>query len=92
VTKSQGVTVHWTGGDPTERQLLNRPADHVLQLLRSGLGQTFTVPSYITSSIPSGNGYSTLIQGTQPVLFSATGLDYSYAYVSEMTQTSVAFQ
>jgi hypothetical protein len=30
-----------------------------------------------------------MTQGTQPVLLSAAGLDYAYAYVSEMTQTSV---
>jgi hypothetical protein len=43
-------------------------------------------------SLPAGSGYLTLTQGTKPVGFSATGLDYGYAYVSEMTQTGVAYQ
>lgn len=97
VTRSQGVTVNWTGGDPTADVEISGtystvPLTMFFNCYAPASAHTFTVPSYITLSIPSGNGYLTLTQGTQPVLFSATGLDYGYAYVSEMTQTRVAFQ
>ncbi|HEY6340073.1 MAG TPA: hypothetical protein VIY49_01160 [Bryobacteraceae bacterium] len=97
VTRSQGVTVNWTGGDPTaDVEISGTYSTATLTMFFNCYApvsaHTFTVPSYITLSIPSGNGYLTLIQGTQPVLFSATGLDYGYAFVSEMTQSAVAFQ
>jgi hypothetical protein len=53
---------------------------------------TFTVPSYITLALPPGSGYLTLINGTKLLNFSVPGLDYAYAYVSELIQASVTYQ
>lgn len=97
ITRSQGVTVNWTGGDPASDVEISGsystvPLTVFFNCYAPVSAQTFTVPSYITLSLPAGKGYLTLIQGTKPVTFSATGLDYGYAYTSEMTQTSVTWQ
>ena len=97
VTRSAGITVNWTGGDPSadvEISGLYNTASLTVDFacFAPASAQTFTIPAYITLSLPAGTGYLTLIQGTKPVIFSATGLDYGYAYTSEITQASVSWE
>lgn len=53
---------------------------------------TFTVPSYITMAIPAGSGYLSLTNATKLLNFQVSGLDYAYAYVSELMQARVTYQ
>jgi hypothetical protein len=43
-------------------------------------------------AIPAGGGYLSLTNATKLLNFQATGLDYAYAYVSELMQARVTYQ
>jgi hypothetical protein len=97
VTRSAGITLNWTGGDPSADVEISGsyntvPLTVFFNCYAPASALTFTIPAYITLSLPAGNGYLTLTQGTKPVIFSATGLDYGYAYTSELSQASVSWQ
>ena len=97
VTRSQGVTVNWTGGDATtdveiSGSYVSTPLTVFFNCFAPQTALTFTVPPYITMSLPAGSGFLTLINGTKLQNFSLTGLDYAYAYVSETTQARVTYQ
>jgi hypothetical protein len=93
VTRSQGVTVTWSGGDPNGYVLVSgtssSPETPSTPVLGAGFlcyepvsaGQ-LTVPSYILLAMPVGQGSLTVESATTQVPFSAPGLDFASAFAA----------
>ncbi len=84
VARSQGLTVNWTGGTPGSYVLITGSSTSgtlvgtfVCYAPQSAL--TFTVPSYITLSMPAGSGTTAVANSTNLTTFSASGLDFAAA-------------
>jgi uncharacterized protein (TIGR03437 family) len=97
VTRSQGVIVNWTGGDPkTDVMISGSSAVGSLTVsftcFAPASALTFTVPPYITQSLPAGNGSLTIVNRTAPVKFSPLFLDSGYGQVTATTQANVSYQ
>jgi uncharacterized protein (TIGR03437 family) len=87
VARSQGLTVNWTGGTPGSYILITGSSTSgtvvgtfVCYAPQSAL--TFTVPSYITLSMPAGTGTTSVTNSTDLTAFSASGLDFAAAFGS----------
>ena len=82
ITRSQGLTVNWTGGDPNSYVLITGTSNPLAVAgvfscyVPVGAG-AFTVPAYVLSAMPAGSGTLTVENVTTPVTFAATGLDYA---------------
>src|SRR5215472_5719429 len=60
VTRAQGVTVNWTGGDPTTDveitgSYVSAPLTVFFNCFAPQTPMTFTVPPYITMALPAGS-------------------------------------
>lgn len=81
VTRSQGLTVTWTGGAPGSYVYISGSAANQLVsgsytcFAPISAGQ-FTVPSYVLLGLPAGNGTTTVQNSTNVGTFSAAGLDF----------------
>jgi len=98
VTRSQGVTVTWTGGDTpgyvgvSGTSTAPANANGANGVVAAGFfcyapvsaGQ-LAVPPYILLGMPAGTGSLTVEIVTLPVTFNATGLDYGSGFVSYYT-------
>jgi hypothetical protein len=96
VTRAQGVTVNWTGGDPNTDVLIGGSSTSgsltvSFVCFAPTTAQTFTVPAYILLALPAGKGSLTLFNGTTPVSFTATGINYGYASVTIGFQISPTY-
>ncbi|MGO9010754.1 MAG: hypothetical protein ACLQPN_11685 [Bryobacteraceae bacterium] len=89
ITRTQGVTVTWTGGaSGTFAQITGYSsstgfsANFVCSALASA--QSFTVPEAVLLALPPGSGNLVVSNYTNPAPFTAAGLDFGYvnAYVS----------
>jgi hypothetical protein len=81
VTRSQGVQINWSGGTPGSYVVITGDSSgsggtsgsFVCYAPQSAL--TFTVPPYVTGTLPAGSGSLSVENGTSFVSFSASGLD-----------------
>jgi uncharacterized protein (TIGR03437 family) len=82
ITRTQGVTVDWTGGSPGTYVIisgsssdLNTGAFGNFTCIAPQSALTFTVPGYVTLTLPAGTGNLAVENGTNFGTFTATGLD-----------------
>jgi hypothetical protein len=66
--------VNWTGGDPAadveiSGSFVTAPLTVFFNCYAPASALTFTVPPFITMSLPAGSGYLTLTQGTKPLTY-----------------------
>jgi uncharacterized protein (TIGR03437 family) len=85
VDRSKDLTVTWTGGNPGSYLFITGTSVAPNSTVAGGYtcqaavdDGKFTVPSYILSGLPAGNG-GTLLQNIINSTLSATGLDYTTA-------------
>lgn len=87
VTRSQGITVNWTGGDPGNYVEIagSSTSSNVTVSFTCYAPQpalTFTVPAYITLALPAGSGNLSVFYSTAPVSFTATGINSGQATIT----------
>lgn len=103
VTRSQGVTVTWTGGDPNGYVLITGTSSTPSTATQAAIGAgftcyapigagTFTVPSYVLLGMPAGQGSLSVENATTPISFTATGLDYAYGFAAFYTSKTLNYQ
>jgi len=101
VTRSQGVTVTWTGGDPKGVAVIsgfaiqpNPQVGAMFTCTAANQAGTFTVPASVLLALPpSGTAGQLTVGGiTAPVKFTATGLDTGYLLSVASSSQSIAFQ
>ncbi|MBZ5606208.1 MAG: hypothetical protein LAO79_28280 [Acidobacteriia bacterium] len=85
VTRSQGLTVNWTGGAAgtfvfVKGNSANGTAGALYTCTAPVEARTFTVPPYILAMLPPGPGSTTVSNNTAYTTFAATGLDVGIAY------------
>jgi hypothetical protein len=81
VNRSQGVQINWSGGSPGSFVVITGDSSgsngtsgsFVCYAPQSAL--TFTVPAYVTGTLPAGTGSLSVENGTSFTSFSATGID-----------------
>ncbi|HTS51014.1 MAG TPA: hypothetical protein VMH05_23875 [Bryobacteraceae bacterium] len=96
VTRSQGITVNWTGGDPSTYVVItgsssNSSVTASFTCYAPQPALTFTVPPYITLALPAGSGSLFVYNQTAPVNFTATGIYYGTATLSAGNEISPAY-
>jgi hypothetical protein len=84
ISQSQGLTLTWMGGDPnSDVQIMGSSSSGNVTVgflcFAPVTALTFTVPTYVLDALPLGNGNLSLFNGTTPVSFTATGLNYGSA-------------
>jgi uncharacterized protein (TIGR03437 family) len=84
ITRSQGVTVNWTGGDPDTYVQITGSATTVGVTVSFTCDApvspaTFTVPAAVLLALPAASGGIAVDNFTLPTSFSATGLDFGFA-------------
>ncbi|MBV9772201.1 MAG: hypothetical protein JOZ32_21695 [Bryobacterales bacterium] len=95
VTRAQGVTVDWQGGQTGTYVEISGfsegngvGAGFVCLAHQEAL--QFAVPSWVTGSLPAGQGTLDVFNVSDPVTYTATGLSFGYAYaeVDDSTDTT----
>lgn len=81
VSRSQGLSVTWTGGAPGSYVIISGSAANQLvsgsyTCFAPQSALQFTVPSYVLLGLPAGNGTTTVQNSTNLGTFSASGLDF----------------
>lgn len=84
ITRAQGVTVNWTGGDSDTYVQIAGSASTVgvtvFFTCDAPVGaQTFTVPPAVLLALPAASGGIAVNNFTLPTSFSAAGLDFGFA-------------
>jgi hypothetical protein len=99
VSRSQGVTVTWTGGDPngfvyiSGNSILTQGAGAIFTCTAPTSVGTFTVPSMVTMALPaSSSGGLTLTGVSAPVSFTAPGIDIGLATASSGVSQPTSFR
>jgi len=98
VTRSQGVTVTWTGGESSSYVYIggsssSNAGSASFTCYAPVSAGTFTVPSYVLLALPAGpNGFLSLENATTPVSFSATGLNSGAAFAGISFSISPNYQ
>lgn len=88
VTRAQGITINWTGGDPSTYVAItgsssNSSATASFTCYVPQTALTFTVPPYITLALPAGSGDLFVYNSTAPVSFTAVGINTGQATITE---------
>ncbi|MGB7758933.1 MAG: hypothetical protein WBL61_03835 [Bryobacteraceae bacterium] len=97
ITRAQGVTIDWTGGDADTYVQIAGSASTVGATVYFtcdapvGAG-TFTVPPSVLLALPVAGGGITVGNFTNPVSFSATGLDFGFATAYTSVFESTLYQ
>ena len=106
VTRSQGVLITWTGGDPNSFVYISGSSVNTTNnvgavfvcMERASVG-SFTVPSGVLLALPAGAAGATFPTGslivgsvTTPSRFNAPGLDAGYVSASSFTSKLVNYQ
>jgi hypothetical protein len=96
VARSAGQTYTWTGGAANSYVIMNgtSSANGVsgsYTCIAPVSADSFTVPPYITGSLPAGSGTSTIQNSTGFSSFTAAGLDLGVAYGSVSFSINSAF-
>ncbi len=86
VRRIDGQTYNWTGGGTGTFVIMSGSSTSATSGISASYtciapveAGTFTVPSYITNSLPAGSGSSTIENSTPFKTFTATGLDFGGA-------------
>jgi uncharacterized protein (TIGR03437 family) len=99
VTESQGQLITWTGGAPgTYLDITGNSssgdgsasADFICLVPVND--QQFTIPSYVLSVLPPGNGQLGIYNATNPVSFTATGINYGTGASGFSSSENVTYQ
>jgi uncharacterized protein (TIGR03437 family) len=95
ITRAEGLTVNWTGGDASTYVQISGSAStvgaSVFFICDAPLSPaTFTVPPSVLLALPAAGGGVQVSSFTNPKSFSAAGLDFGYAasYVSTFVSTT----
>ena len=86
VNRSQGVQVTWNGGSPGSYVIISgnsTGSSGVYGFFTCYAPQSagqFTVPAFVTGTLPAGSGNLSVENGTNFVSFSATGLDSGFGF------------
>lgn len=87
ITRTQGVTVNWTGGGPGTYVIIsgqsvdnNTFAAGSFYCLANQSALTFTVPAYVTLTLPAGGGSLAVENASSFSTFTASGLDYGITF------------
>jgi hypothetical protein len=96
VTRSQGITVTWQGGESgTYVEISGYSAGNSaaagFYCLAKQEDLQFAVPSWVTSSLPEGSGTLDVSNASNPVKFTATGLDFAYADANVDDSTQISY-
>jgi uncharacterized protein (TIGR03437 family) len=96
VTRANGVTVNWQGGAAGTYVEISGFSDGGtvgagFYCLAKQEALTFTVPSWVTQSLPAGTGDLDVSNVPNPVSFTATGLNFAYAYAEVDNSTEIPF-
>ncbi len=97
VTRSQGLAINWSGGDPNSfvtiyGHSISGGVTVSFICIAPQPALTFTVPPYVTLALPAGPGGLFVSNFSTPVSFAAQGLDYGSVNFSETSATiSVTF-
>jgi hypothetical protein len=87
VNRSQGVQINWSGGAPGSFVVITGSSSSssagtfgsfLCYAPQSAL--TFTVPAYVTGTLPAGSGSLSVENGTSFTSFSATGIDSGFGF------------
>ena len=98
VNRSQGVTINWTGGSPGSFVVMTGDSSGPNGTSGSFLcyapqsALTFTVPAYVTGTLPAGTGSLSVENGTSLVSFSASGLDNGLGFGFTTVQINSTYQ
>jgi uncharacterized protein (TIGR03437 family) len=99
VTESQGQLITWTGGATgTYVEISGSSSSSDFSVSASFVclapvsDQKFTIPSYVLLALPSGMGSLGVFNFSNPVKFTATGIDYGYAEAGVLSEESVTYQ
>jgi uncharacterized protein (TIGR03437 family) len=99
INRTQGVQVTWTGGGSgtyviITGQSLNSAtgANGSFTCLANQSALSFTVPNYVTLTLPAGNGSLDVENTASYSTFSASGLDYGTAFGFTGTSVSSVYQ
>jgi uncharacterized protein (TIGR03437 family) len=95
ISRGQGLPITWSGGSSNTYVVItggssaNGAFGSFFCYAPQSAG-SFTVPSYVTGSLPAGTGVVSVENGTTLTPFTAPGLDYGYGfgYVSASVQTT----
>ena len=84
VTRSAGVHVTWEGGESGTYVEISGDSDGSsigagFYCLAKQQDLQFTVPSWVTESLPAGTGSLIVVNSSNPVSFTATNLNFGYA-------------
>jgi uncharacterized protein (TIGR03437 family) len=99
VTRSQGLSVTWTGGQPgsvvvilgnSSSSTTGAFGNYTCYAPQSAL--QFTVPSYVTGTLPAGSGMTSVENVTDYSLFAATGLDVGIGFGFTSVQVNSVYQ
>jgi uncharacterized protein (TIGR03437 family) len=99
VSRSQGVTVTWTGGDPngfvyiSGNSILAQGGGAMFTCTAPNSAGTFTVPPTVTMALPASSSGSLTVTGVStPVSFTAPGVDIGLATASSAISQPESFQ
>ena len=102
VTRSAGQTVTWSGGDPNGFVFIlgassaGANGGAVFNCVERANAGTFTIPAYVLLALPAtvgeNIGFLTLTNVTNPVTFSASGLDLGTIAASSGSQKTVTYR
>jgi uncharacterized protein (TIGR03437 family) len=97
VSRTQGVTVDWTGGAPGSFvQISGYSSSQGFSAFfvcdAPASAQSFTVPDSVLLALPAGSGTLAVSTYTNPVGFTAVGLDFGFAMAYASTSINATYQ
>jgi hypothetical protein len=97
INRSQGVLVTWTGGTSGSFVIItgsssNGTASGNYTCFAPQSALQFTVPGFVTGTLPAGNGTTTVENGTNFQMFTATGLDSGIGFGANGFQVNSVYQ
>jgi hypothetical protein len=97
INRSQGVLVTWTGGTSGSFVIIsgnssNGTANGTYTCFAPQSAQQFMVPGFVTSTLPAGNGTTTVENGTNYQPFTASGLDSGFGFGANGFQVNSVYQ
>jgi uncharacterized protein (TIGR03437 family) len=98
VSRASGVTTTWTGGASGTYAVISGSSVSSTAAFSASFvcdapvsAGTFTVPPVVLLSLPAGSGSLQVSNYTNPVSFTATGLDFAYAAAYVGTQIDATY-
>jgi uncharacterized protein (TIGR03437 family) len=99
INRAQGVQVNWTGGGAGTYVIImgnssneSTGANGTFTCVANQSDLTFTVPGYVTSTLPQGTGTLTVENAASYETFTASGLDFGIGFGFTGTEINVTYQ